>query len=227
MAKATQILIVEDEPALSHMLKATLEYGGYDSDTSSSALGALQRLTDAEYDAVLLDLGLPDMDGAHLVKTIRGSSHTPIIVVSARGSEHDKIAAFDYGADDFVEKPFLPGELLARLRAVLRRRGTPAPSDGSMVGNKASGGAASGVDDIQLAPMEQKLLKLLSSKEGEVTSSEEIIASVWGPRKERGSGHVRVLVAQLRRKLKAQGEPVEISNERGAGYRLLKRELAG
>jgi two-component system KDP operon response regulator KdpE len=220
LPQTAHVLLVEDDPAVTHMLRATLEYGSFTSDHVGSALEALQILNDRNYDAVLLDLGLPDLDGTHLVKTVRANSEVPIIVVSGRGAEEEKIAVLDQGADDFIAKPFLPGELLARLRAVLRRR--PRAHEAffrqeELVEHSVS---PAGGPELRLTTMENKLLRFLHSRAGQVATPEDIAASIWGDQKERGKGHVRVLVAQLRRKLESSESSLQISNERGNGYRL-------
>jgi DNA-binding response OmpR family regulator len=215
------LLLVEDDPATLHVLEATLDYGGFGSDVAPTALEALQRVSGRDYDAVLLDLGLPDADGTQIIKTLRAKSDVPIVVVSGRGTEQDKIAALDSGADDFIAKPFLPGELLARIRAVLRRRGPyqmPVPGAHMTAREPA---------DLKLARLEGKLFRLLEGKGDEVTSYDEIIDEIWGREKERGQSHVRVLVGQLRRKLESQGSRDRIKSVRGSGYKLVKRGSPG
>jgi two-component system, OmpR family, KDP operon response regulator KdpE len=217
---APHLLLVEDDPATLHVLEATLEYGGFGSDVATTALDALQRLSDRSYDAVLLDLGLPDLDGSHLIKTLRSNSDIPIMVVSGRGTEQDKIASLDLGADDFVAKPFLPGELLARIRAVLRRRGPSIALAANDI--KEDDGADPPDTEVRFARLEGNLFKLLESRGDEVVTYEEIIDAIWSKDKQRGQSHVRVLIGQLRRKLEMQNSPYKIRSERGAGYRLWK-----
>jgi two-component system, OmpR family, KDP operon response regulator KdpE len=221
---APHLLLVEDDPATLHVLEATLEYGGFGSDVATTALDALQRLSDRSYDAVLLDLGLPDLDGSHLIKTLRTNSDIPIMVVSGRGTEQDKIDSLDLGADDFIAKPFLPGELLARIRAVLRRRG---PSMASAANDIHDDDATTpGPDvpeaEVRFARLEGKLFNLLEARGDDVVTYDEIIDAIWSKDKLRGQSHVRVLVGQLRRKLELQNSPYKIRSERGAGYRLWK-----
>lgn len=220
---APHLLLVEDDPATLHVLEATLEYGGFGSDVATTALDALQRLSDRSYDAVLLDLGLPDLDGSHLIKTLRTNSDVPIMVVSGRGTEQDKIDSLDLGADDFIAKPFLPGELLARIRAVLRRRG---PSMAMAANDIHDDDDASPADapetEVRFARLEGKLFNLLEARGDDVVTYDEIIDAIWSKDKLRGQSHVRVLVGQLRRKLELQNSPYKIRSERGAGYRLWK-----
>lgn len=221
---APHLLLVEDDPATLHVLEATLQYGGFASDVAPTALEALQRLSGRQYEGVLLDLGLPDADGAQLIRRLREISDVPIVVVSGRGTEQDKIAALDFGADDFIAKPFLPGELLARIRAVLRRRGIVSMRAANDVGEGPAYGGGSG-REVRLAKLEGKLFNLLESRGDDVVSYDDIIDEIWGSEKERGQSHVRVLVGQLRRKLEAQGSRDRIKSVRGEGYRLMKRTV--
>jgi DNA-binding response OmpR family regulator len=223
------ILLVEDDPAVLHMLQATMEYGGFDSELASSASEALAALERGKYDSILLDLKLPDADGDRLIQEIRHRSDAPILVVSGFSTERNKIEALDAGADDFIPKPFLPGELLARLRAALRRW---SPGE--------NGGADTQHDRMRREPefstgftthrtvregsMEDRLLTFLKAHHGVLVTSDQIVEAVWGRDKPRGEKNVRVLIATLRRKLKARGEPIEIVNEHGRGYRLRRVE---
>lgn len=217
----SRILVIEDDPAVLHLLTATLDYGGYESDTAGTAVEALSRIGSDGHDAVLLDLGLPDLAGSRLIETIREDSDVPIIVVSGRDDEQTRIGALDAGADDFVPKPFLPGELLARIRAALRR--SPAASRIRTVGDKPPS-PFNRSREIVPGSHEDKLYSFLKAHAGTTLSVSEIVAAVWGPDKLRDEQHVRVLVTGLRRKLKARGEPFEIVNERGRGYRLAVAE---
>lgn len=214
----SRILVVEDDPAVLHLLTATLDYGGYASDSAGTAVEALSRIGADGHDAVLLDLGLPDLAGSRLIETIREDSDIPIIVVSGRDDEATRISALDAGADDFVPKPFLPGELLARIRAALRRAATPTRGGAAVAGKPPSPFNRS--REIVPGSHEDKLYAFLKAHAGATVSVAEIVAAVWGPDKPRDEQHVRVLVTGLRRKLKARGEPFEIVNERGRGYRL-------
>lgn len=223
---APHLLLVEDDPATLHVLEATLEYGGFGSDVATTALDALQRLNDRLYDAVLLDLGLPDLDGSHLIKTLRTNSDIPIMVVSGRGTEQEKITSLDLGADDFIAKPFLPGELLARVRAILRRRGASMAMAANDINEEdgEAGSEASGApnEEVRFARLEGRLFNLLEARGDDVVTYDEIIDAIWGRDKPRGQSHVRVLVGQLRRKLELMNSPYKIRSERGAGYRLWK-----
>lgn len=215
MSNTPHLLLVEDEPAMLHILQATLDYGGLTSDVASTGARALDCLDPSKHAAVLLDMGLPDMDGSQLIRSIRGSSNIPILVISGRGAEQDKVAALDLGADDYIAKPFLPGELLARIRAILRR-------GGGQEGAAQAVAKRNSIQTIRLAPLERKLFDLLEERMDEVVSNEDIFQEVWGD-KDRGPANLRLLVLNLRRKLNAHGEPVEISNVWGDGYRLSMR----
>lgn len=218
----SRILVVEDDPAVLHLLTATLDYGGYASDSAGTAVEALSRIGAEGHDAVLLDLGLPDLAGSRLIETIREDSDVPIIVVSGRDDEASRISALDAGADDFIPKPFLPGELLARIRAALRRAASPMrpqPAFGDRLTSPFNRSR-----EIVPGSYEDKLYSVLKTNAGMTVSVGDIVAAVWGPDKPRDEQHVRVLVTGLRRKLKARGEPFEIVNERGRGYRLAVAE---
>lgn len=222
-----RVLLIEDDPAVMHLLKATIEYGGFDSAVASSAFEALSRLRDEQFEFVLLDLGLPDAEGGHLINEIRKTSNVPILVVSGDITERSKILALDAGADDFVEKPFLPGELLARIRAALRRgpdRGVSARSEPPFV---AASNGHSSVSSLSFkhGSKEQKLLDRLQQDSESLVTSDEIITAVWGGDEGRSEKNVRVLVAMLRSKLKAQNSTLEIVNEHGRGYRLRDRAV--
>ena len=207
------ILVVEDDPIVSEILKATLEYSGYTCETATTAASALDRFRMGHPDAIITDLGLPDSDGIDLVSAFRGLSRIPVLVLSARRTEADKIAALDHGADDFIEQPFRPGERVARVRAKLRQ---------------ARLHQAEEPDPYQIDPateaamsrMERALLAILVQNRGATISEERLIASIWGPHRQATSGDLRSLVLKLRRKLQEQHHPLFVLNERGVGYRV-------
>src|SRR5262245_52163442 len=201
------VLLIEDDPAVLHMLQATVEYGGFTAEQASSASEALDRLASHAFDSVLLDLGLPDVEGRQLIQEIRRRSDIPILVVSGRDDERTRIEALDAGADDFVPKPFLPGELLARMRAAMRRHDPGAVEAARSEEPDAPGSSFATYRTIRPGSMEEKLLTFLRIREGELVTSDDIISSVWGRDKTRTERNVRVLVAMLRRKLKAQMLP--------------------
>jgi len=222
----SHVLLVEDDPAVLHLLQATADYGGFTSSQAVSAAETLRRVRSEPFDAILLDLGLPDLAGSHLIEEIRALSDIPVIVVSGRSDEPTRIAALDAGADDFVSKPFMPGELLARVRAAMRRYTTVPGEQPDAPGELAEERPSSFTTHrtIKRGSMEDRLIGFLRAREGELVTSDDIIASVWGPDKQRTEKNVRVLVAMVRRKLKAQGQPFEIINEHGRGYRIVRSE---
>jgi len=178
----------------------------------------------------VLDLGLPDLDGTEVIRSIRQSSQTPIIVLSARGQEKDKIAALDLGADDFVAKPFAVGELLARIRAALRRAATIADDAGGTVfraGNievdlEKRRVLVAGTE-VHLTPIEFHLLRTLIRHAGKVITQRQLLVEVWGPQHSEQAQYLRVYMAQLRRKLEADpARPRHLLTEPGVGYRLLE-----
>jgi two-component system KDP operon response regulator KdpE len=214
------ILLVEDEPTNLYMLQAAIRFEGFTTSQAASAAEALQAIARDSIDAVLLDLGLPDLTGSHLVERIRALTDVPIIVVSGRSDEPSKIAALDAGADDFVEKPFMHGELLARVRAVLRRYDRTRHL-------RAAREPQRHVPDIRrprrnaASPMRERLLAVLRSREGEAIPASEIISSVWGSDGRDKARNLRVLVAMTRTQMLAEGQPFEIVNVHGRGYRMV------
>lgn len=215
------LLLVEDDPAVLHMLRATAEYGGFTTSEAPSAAEALRCVRTEQFDAVLLDLGLPDLGGSHLIGEIRAVSGVPVIVVSGIGDERTRIEALDAGADDFMAKPFMPGELLARIRAAIRRH-DPLAAEAAAEARKSAGAGLAAYRRNKTAPIQDRLISFLHSRERELVTSEDIIAAVWGRNQRRTERNVRVLVAMVRRKLKADREPFEIINEHGRGYKLVR-----
>ena len=223
--KALKILVIEDETSLIRVLEPTLAATGATVRIAQSGAKGLEQLSGAAFDVVLCDLGLPDIDGEDLIKAIRRDTDVPIIVLSARGAENDRIKALDAGADDFVPKPFSAGELLARIRAAVRRR--PAKTQTDSV--KLSGlevdlmrrRAILHGQEIRLSGREHSLLTLLAQSGGGVVTHREIIERVWGPETKADTQFVRVLVGQLRQKLEEDpSRPQILKTEPGLGYRL-------
>jgi two-component system KDP operon response regulator KdpE len=177
---------------------------------------------------VILDLGLPDMDGVRVIEGLRGWSRAPIIVLSARGAQQDKVVALDAGADDYVTKPFGMDELLARLRASLRR--TPEAADAPVVDTgsftidlAAKQAHVRGGDPVRLTPTEWHLLEILIRHEGKLVSQRQLLQEVWGPRYETETNYLRVYMAQLRRKLESEpAHPRHLITEPGMGYRFVR-----
>jgi two-component system KDP operon response regulator KdpE len=222
-----KILVVEDEPAIVRMLEPTLAASGASTDVSWSGSQAAEHLDRSDYDLILCDLGLPDIDGQQLIKQIRERTDVPIIVLSARGSEEEKIKALDSGADDYVSKPFAAGELLARIRAALRRRPAPRTSNiklGEIEVDLARRRVLIEGEEIALTKREHALLVLLAQRAGGVATHREIIDHVWGSDAKAETQSVRVLVSQLRQKVEEDpANPRLVCTESGTGYRLAQR----
>ena len=219
------ILVIEDEASLIRVLEPTLAATGAVVIVARSGSKGLESLAQGSFDVVLCDLGLPDIDGQDLIKAIRRDTDVPIIVISARGAEDDRIKALDAGADDFVPKPFFAGELLARIRAAVRRRSPPTQTDrvklsGIEVDLTRRRAILHG-EEIRLSGREHSLLTLLAQSAGGVVTHRQIIERVWGPDTKADTQFVRVLVGQLRQKLEQDpSRPQIVRTEPGLGYRL-------
>ncbi|MBP0452412.1 response regulator [Kitasatospora sp. RG8] len=220
----SEILIVDDEPALLRTLRINLSARRYAVRTAASGGEALDRAAQTTPDAVLLDLGLPDLDGMEVIRGLRRRSAVPIIVLSGRSGAADKVDALDAGADDYLTKPFLMEELLARLRAVLRRPpGGPAPA-AAVIGDHTVDLAATTVTGpdgpVRLTPTEWRILALLLAAPGRLVPGRQILREVWGPAQEGHGNYLRVYLAGLRRKLERDpGRPRHLITEPGIGYR--------
>jgi len=227
----SRVLVVDDDPALLRTMAINLRAHGYEVVLAATGAEALRAAAAAHPDAVLLDLGLPDMDGQQVLEGIRGWSPVPVIVLSARRVSDDKVDALDAGADDYVTKPFGMDELLARLRAAVRRA-RPTGADVAPGGAPGAGGGDPAPprvqrdgSDVRLTPTEWSLLEALARRPGTVVGQRELLREVWGPAYETESHYLRVYIAQLRRKLEPEpGRPRHLLTEPGRGYRL---ELAG
>jgi two-component system KDP operon response regulator KdpE len=226
------LLVVDDEPQLLRAIKPALLAAGYVVSEAENGTAALAYLASEVCDAVILDLGLPDMDGKRVIERIREWSEVPIVVLSARDIEQEKIEALDLGADDFVNKPFAVGELLARLRAAMRGRerrfSTRADfRSGDLEVNFASRTARIQGDEVRLTPREYDLLRTLARNAGRVVTHKQLIAAVWGVEARVEAQFVRVLVAQLRQKLEEDpSRPRILLTEPGLGYRLTPEDEA-
>jgi two-component system KDP operon response regulator KdpE len=220
-----RILVVDDEPQILRFLRPALEASGYAVLHAAGGHEALRLIANAAPDLVVLDLGLPDMDGKEVISAARQFTAAPIVVLSARDREVEKIAALDLGADDYVEKPFAIGELLARLRAALRHahRGaapmTKIDIDGLTIDMErrlvARDGAA-----IKLTPREYDLLCALAGNAGRVMTHSQLLTAVWGPAHKSDTQYLRVFVGQLRNKIERDpSAPSIIRTESGIGYR--------
>ncbi|MGE5760838.1 MAG: response regulator [Gemmatimonadota bacterium] len=225
---APLILLIEDEPQMRRFLRAALESHEYRLVEATTSREGLAQATSRNPDVILLDLGLPDGDGIDLARRIREWSTTPIIVISARGKEQDKIAALDAGADDYLTKPFDVGELMARLRVALRhatRSGGAAAEPVFVVGDLRVDLARRQVfvagTEVHLTPTEYRLLTRLVHHAGKVLTHRQLLQEVWGPNALEHSHYVRVYMTQLRHKLEADAtRPRYLLTEPGVGYRL-------
>ena len=220
----TRILVVDDEPQIRKALSVNLTARGYDVDLAATGEEGLHLAAARHPDAVLLDLGLPGIDGVQVIEGLRGWTTVPIIVLSVRGEESDKVAALDAGADDYVTKPFGMGELLARLRVVLRRQ-HPEPEDPVVrtshftIDLVAKRVVVAG-DDVRLTPIEWGLVEQLVRHPGRLVSQRQLLHEVWGPQYSEETNYLRVHLANLRRKLEPEpSRPRYFVTEPGMGYR--------
>src|SRR5829696_4254727 len=220
-----RILIVDDEASILATTAPLLRARGYEVSTAMSARACLEAVERLDPDVVILDLGLPDMDGVEVCRLLRDGRSTPIVVLSARGSEPDKVAALDAGADDYVTKPFGAEELLARIRVVLRR-GESAPVTGGpivagdLVIDRDRHLVTRGDQPIRLTPKEFELLLFLAQHPGRVLTNRMILKAIWGPHAVDQPAHIRVLVGSLRKKLEPDpSRPRYIVTEPWVGYR--------
>lgn len=223
--KRTRVLIVDDERQIRRFLKASLTAQGYDILEAETIQDALKMATSYLPDLVILDLGLPDGDGIKVIQSVREWSTMPIIVLSVRGQEKDKVAALDAGADDYLTKPFSTGELLARLRAALRRLAGPAEPPVFEIGGLRVDDVSRVVTvdgrDIRLTATEYALLKALVLNAGKVMTHRQLLHMVWGPNFDSESHLLRVNISNLRRKIELTPlQPRYIITEPGVGYRL-------
>jgi two-component system KDP operon response regulator KdpE len=226
--QSTVALVIDDEPQMRRLLRVTLEANGYhvfDAETGQQGIEqAAQRLPDV----ILLDLGLPDMDGVTVLKRVREWSHSPIVILSVRDREDDKVAALDEGADDYVTKPFSPGELLARLRVVLRRA-QPESETGSFVSGPLEVDFVARVvkvngKEVKLTATEYSLLRLFVQHAGKVLTHRQILREVWGPNYTEQTHYLRVYLTHLREKLEPNpGKPEMFITEPGIGYRFISK----
>jgi len=220
-----RVLIVDDEPSILAAMAPLLRSRGYAVSTAMSGRAALDALEREKPDLIILDLGLPDGDGIEICRLIRDGSATPIIVLSARGKEPDKVAALDAGADDYVTKPFGTEELLARVRVALRRVEQPGAAEGQitrgdLVIDRDRRRVIRGDEEIRLTPKEFELLVFFAQRPGRVLTHRAILKAIWGPHAVDQPEHLRVLVASLRRKLERDtARPRYLLTEPWVGYR--------
>jgi two-component system KDP operon response regulator KdpE len=230
--KAQRVLVVDDEPAIARALRPALEGHGFVVTVAGSGAEALRQVEVYVPDLILLDLGLPDVDGMHLTLDIRKLSPAPIIVLSVRGADADKIAALDNGADDYLTKPFSIGELMARIRVSLRRAYQPAPSveaqpisiGGITLDSERHTVTVNGAH-AHLSPTEFQLLEVLMRNAGKLITHRTLLHTVWGPEYASDTQLLRVYIGQLRGKVEERPErPAYIVTEPGIGYRFMDDE---
>ena len=219
-----RVLVVDDDPQILRAVRTTLQAHGLEVLTAGNGETALDVLTDAEVDLVVLDLGLPGIQGPEVIRRVRGWSDVPIIVLSVRDTQDDKVDAFDAGADDYVTKPFGMPELLARMRAVRRRveadRGTPILRFGPLEVDLGRQLVRLGDEPVHLTPTEYKVLEALVTSPGKLLTHRWLLQRVWGPGYSTQSQYLRVFIRQLRAKLRDDpARPSYIVTESGLGYR--------
>lgn len=225
--KARHVVLVEDEPHIRRFVRAALEENGCQVFEAVNVARGLIEAATRKPDLVIVDLGLPDRDGLELIRDLRGWSNVPVIVLSARSSEDDKIAALDLGADDYLTKPFGVGELLARVRSALRRSERSNESGDSVVVfgdveiDLAKHVARKGGAEVHLTPIEFRLLAYLCAHAGKVLTHRQIVKEVWGPSHIEQSHYPRIFMQHLRQKLEDDpAQPKHLITETGVGYRL-------
>jgi len=220
-----RVLVVDDEQAILRFLRVALESQAYTVFEAATGQEALSDATAHKPDIIVLDLGLPDIDGVEVTRLLRQWTQIPIIILSVRGSEHDKIAALDAGADDYLTKPFGVGELLARLRATLRRtsqpQGGPVFASGDLKVDLARRLVTVAGREVQLTPNEYDLLRILVANAGKVLTHRQLLREVWGTAYEQEFHILHVNISNLRRKIEPDpARPQFIITEPGVGYRL-------
>jgi two-component system KDP operon response regulator KdpE len=220
----TKVLVIDDEAPILRALKINLTARKYDVSTAADGASGLAAMARERPDVLILDLGLPDMDGTEVIRGVRGWSSTPIIVLSAWGQESQKVAALDAGADDYVTKPFGMDELLARLRAAVRRA-SPAPDEPVISSEEftidlARKRVTRAGADVRLTPTEWQLLEVLARNADRLVTQRQLLHEVWGPGYQNEANYLRVYMANLRRKLEPDpSAPRYLLTEPGMGYR--------
>ena len=216
-----KVLVVEDEQNISNFISTVLTANDFDVLVAQTGAEAISMITSHCPDLIILDLGLPDMDGQAILKEVRSWSNLPIIVVSARTHEHDKVAALDLGADDYIEKPFGTSELLARIRTAIRH--TRTSLDNGEIAQSGKFTVRVGGEDVHLTLNEFKIVALLGKYAGKVLTYDYLIKQIWGPKAKADNQILRVNMANIRRKIeKNPASPEYIFTEIGVGYRMLE-----
>jgi two-component system, OmpR family, KDP operon response regulator KdpE len=226
MSSKIRVLVVDDEPAILRFLRPALVASNYEVEAASTAAEATKRIATDVPDIVVLDLGLPDGDGRDVIRHVRAWSDVPIVVLSARDRETDKIEALDLGADDFVNKPFGVGELMARMRTALRHRiqrhaETPVLKVGDIEIDSVRHRVMRAGAEVKLSPKEFDLLSFLARHAGMVVTHKQILAAVWGPAHTEDTQYLRVYIGHLRQKIESNpDDPQIVVTEPGIGYRI-------
>jgi two-component system KDP operon response regulator KdpE len=232
----TRVLVVDDEPQIVRALGINLRARDYEVLTAATGVQALDVAARHRPDVVILDLGLPDLDGVEVIRGLRGWCSTPIIVLSGRSDSADKVEALDAGADDYLTKPFGVDELLARMRAVSRRAAgddaapsfTFGPITVDLAARRVTVSEGSHASEVRLTPTEWHLLEVLLRHPGKLLTQRQLLAEVWGPGYEMAGGNLRVYMGQLRRKLEVDpARPRHLLTEPGMGYRFEPQERSG
>jgi two-component system KDP operon response regulator KdpE len=221
-----KVLVIDDEPQILRALRINLSVRGYEVTTAATGAGALKAAAEHPPDVIVLDLGLPDMDGIEVLGGLRGWLSAPVIVLSARTDSAEKVAALDAGADDYVTKPFGMDEFLARLRAAARRGAAASETDepvvetGSFTVDLAAKKVIKNGAEVHLTPTEWGMLEMLVRNRGKLVGRDELLKEVWGPTYAKETHYLRVYLAQLRRKLEDDpSRPRHLLTEAGMGYR--------
>jgi two-component system KDP operon response regulator KdpE len=222
----TRVLVIDDEPQILRALRINLSVRGYEVTTAATGSAALRAAAETRPDVIVLDLGLPDMDGIEVLAGLRGWTSTPVIVLSARSDSQEKVAALDAGADDYVTKPFGMEEFLARLRAAVRRGVVASDTDEPVIDTDsftvdlAAKKVTRDRAEVHLTPTEWGILEMLVRNRGKLVGREELLKEVWGPGYAKEGHYLRVYLAQLRRKLEVDpSNPRHLLTETGMGYR--------
>lgn len=220
-----KILVIDDELEIRRLLKVGLTAHGYDFTEAATAQEGIYQTVTARPDVIILDIGLPDQDGTQVLHQIREWSQVPVIILSVLGQEHQKVAALDIGADDYLTKPFSVSELMARIRVALRHQANlkdePVVLIGDLYLDFSKRLVRIGDSDIHLTPIEYDLLKLLVANAGKVVTHRQLIQSVWGSEGQEYSQYLRIYISQLRKKIeKDPNQPAYILTEPSIGYRL-------
>lgn len=224
--KGPRVLIVDDEPQIRRMLRISLDGHGYETDEAITGKAGVQRAAMFKPDIILLDLGLPDLDGKDVIKQIRDWLTVPIIILTVRDQEVEKIEALDAGADDYVTKPFSMGELLARMRVAIRRTvhtdNDPVITCGNLRIDLSHRRVTLSNDEVKLTPTEYELVKIFATHMGKVLTHKQLLKAVWGNAYQNDTQYLRVYINQLRKKIEEDPtQPRYIITESGVGYRMI------